>query len=108
VVSYAGYYYYVNYYSKRDWSAEYKQYIARKKHAQRMKEYFKREKEVKEKVSMIDAFKREQNRRKVLKWAKVKMGGVRDRMRRGPPRVAPHGPGGGRPRRPPAKLALPY
>ena len=107
VLSYAGYYYYVNYYSKRDWSAEYKAYIARKKHAQRMKEYFKKEKEVKEKVSLIDAFKREQNRRKVLRWAKVNMGALRDRLRRGPPRVAP-APGGGLPRRPPAKLALPY
>ena len=107
LLSYAGYYYYVNYYSKRDWSAEYKAYIARKKHAQRMKEYFKKEKEVKEKVSLIDAFKREQNRRKVLRWAKVNMGALRDRLRRGPPRVAP-APGGGLPRRPPAKLALPY
>jgi len=107
LLSYAGYYYYVNYYSKRDWSAEYKAYIARKKHAQRMKEYFKKEKEVKEKMSMIDAFKREQNRRKVLRWAKVNMGALRDRLRRGPPRVAP-APGGRLPRRPPAKLALPY
>ena len=64
-------------------------------------------KEVKEKMSMIDAFKREQNRRKVLRWAKVNMGALRDRLRRGPPRVAP-APGGRLPRRPPAKLALPY
>ena len=107
LLSYAGYYYYVNYYSKRDWSAEYKAYIARKRHAQRMKEYFKKEKEVKEKMSMIDAFKREQNRRKVLRWAKVNIGAMKDRFRRGPPRVAP-APGGGLPGRPPAKLALPY
>ena len=107
LLSYAGYYYYVNYYSKRDWSAEYKAYIARKRHAQRMKEYFKKEKEVKEKMSMIDAFKREQNRRKVLRWAKVNIGAMKDRFRRGPPRVAP-APGGGLPGMPPAKLALPY
>ena len=107
MLSYAGYYYYVNYYSKRDWSTEYKAYIARKRHAQRMKEYFKKEKEVKEKMSMIDAFKREQNRRKVLRWAKVNIGALKDRFRRGPPRVAP-APGGGLPGRPPAKLALPY
>ena len=102
LLSYAGYYYYVNYYSKRDWSAEYKAYIARKRHAQRMKEYFKKEKEVKEKMSMIDAFKREQNRRKVLRWAKVNIGALKDRFRRGPPRVAP-APGGGCPEgRPPS------
>ena len=66
-----------------------------------------REKEVKEKMSMIDAFKREQNRRKVLRWAKVNIGAMMDRVRRGPPRVAP-APGGGLPRTPHAKLALPY
>ena len=55
-----GVHYYVNYYSKRDWSAEYKAYIARKRHA-RQKEYFKKEKEVKEKMSMIDAAQTEQN-----------------------------------------------